>query len=82
MKIKTTKYHTLLIYPGYNVGISSYIKAELSIYDKENPNNLLNKVLYGKSLGNTDYNAGDRIADCYDTLAAYFFLNIKKKALK
>lgn len=77
--------HTLIIYPGYNVGVSSSssaIKAELSIYDKDNPDILLIKVLYGKSIGDTAYNAGDRIADCYDTLAAWLYWDIKKRALK
>ena len=77
--------HTLVIYPGYNVGVwneSSAIKAEISIYDKKNPNVLLLKALYGKSIGNTTYNAGDRIANCYNTLAASFYRDIKKRALK
>lgn len=76
---------TLIIYPGYNVGVSSSrsaIKVELSIYDKHNPDVLLIKVLYGKSSGDTAYNAGDRIADCYDTLAALLYSDIKKRALK
>lgn len=76
---------TLIIYPGYNVGVSSSrsaIKVELSIYDKHNPDVLLIKVLYGKSSGDTAYNAGDRIADCYDTLAALLYSDIKKRAFK
>ena len=76
---------TLIIYPGYNVGVSSSrsaIKVELSIYDNHNPDVLLIKVLYGKSSGDTAYNAGDRIADCYDTLAAWLYWDIKKRALK
>lgn len=67
------------------MGVSSSrsaIKVELSIYDKHNPDVLLIKVLYGKSSGDTAYNAGDRIADCYDTLAALLYSDIKKRAFK
>lgn len=77
--------HTLIIYPGYNVGVwdsPSAIKAEISIYDIKNPNVLLLKALYGKSTGNSVYNAGDRIAHCYNSLAAWLYWDIKKRALK
>ncbi len=79
------KVHTLTIYPGYNVGIvskASYVDTEISIYKKEYPDTLLLKVLYPKSYGSTAYNAGDRIARCYNTLAIDVLRSIKKKALK
>lgn len=78
-------FRTKIIYPGYNVGVSSksaYVNFEISVYSKNNPNEILLKAMSKKHYGSTAYNGGDRIAESYASAGRDFAYQIKKKALK
>lgn len=79
MLVKTT-----WIYPGYNVGVMrqpSKINATITVYEKNNPDNILFKGDINKVQGNGaagfDYNSGYRISEAYALLAKIFAKNIK-----
>ena len=81
------KIHTTWMYAGYNVGVvrhNAVINAEVTIYEKANPSNILLKGVYRKVQGNGafgfDFNSGYRISECYAKLAKNIALYIIKKA--
>ena len=81
------KIHTTKLYPGYNVGIvrhNAEIDAEVTVYEKANPTNILLKGTYkdvqGKGAMGYDFDSGYRISECYAKLAKNIAKNIIKKA--
>jgi len=81
------KIHTTWMYAGYNVGIvrhNAEINAEVTVYEKANPSNVLLKGTYKKVQGNgafgNDYDEGFRISHCYAKLAKNVAVYILKKA--
>ena len=81
------KIHTTKMYAGYNVGIvrhNAEIDAEVIIYEKGNPSNILLQGTYKDVQGNGamgyDFNSGYRISECYAKLAKNIALFILKKA--
>ncbi|WP_458627965.1 hypothetical protein [Winogradskyella sp. PC D3.3] len=84
MVIKTT-----LMYPGYNVGVwrqNAKIEATITIFETDNPDNILFSGDYTKIEGNGamgyDFNSGYRISEAYAKLAKEFAKGLKKKGLK
>lgn len=83
MNIKTS-----WIYPGYNVGVmrqNAKIDVIVTIFETENPSNVLASIQYEKVPGNGamgyDYNSGYRISESYAKLAKELAAHIKKKAM-
>ncbi len=81
------KIHTIWMYAGYNVGVvrhNAEINAEVTVYEKGNPSNILLKGTYKKVPGNgamgNDYDEGFRISHCYAKLAKNIAVYILKKA--
>lgn len=75
---------TLWIYPGYNAGTAiepAKITALITISETQNPDNILVKILFEKSigleheLGNT---LGDRISWAYEKLAKNLSMQLKR----
>lgn len=76
---------TTWIYPGYNVGVMrqpAKINATITVYDKNNPTDILYKASIQKVEGNgtmgTDYNSGYRISEGYAKLAKILAADLKK----
>lgn len=81
----TIKIHTTKLYAGYNVGIvrrNAEIDAVLTIYETENPSNVLWSGKFSRVQGNGamgfDYDSGYRISECYAKLAKEFAKMLKK----
>lgn len=78
--------HTTLMSAGYNVGVArknAMITAEITIYSKDNPDEILFQGTYSKVQGKGamghDYDSGFRISECYSKLAKEFAQLILKK---
>lgn len=81
----TMKIHTTKLYPGYNVGVwrhNSEIDATITIYETENPSNILVsgkfKDVQGAGAFGNDYDSGYRISECYAKAAKTLTKYIKK----
>ena len=81
----TIKIHTVRMYAGYNVGVvrrNAEIDAIITIYETENPSNVLLTGKYSKVQGNGamgyDFDSGYRISECYAKLAKNIAKGIKK----
>lgn len=81
------KVHTTWMYAGYNIGIvrhNAEINAEVTVYEKANPSNILLRGTYKKVPGNgafgNDYDSGFRISHCYAKLGKNVAVYILKKA--
>jgi len=81
------KVHTTWMYAGYNIGITRHnaeINAEVTVYEKANPSNILLRGTYKKVPGNgafgNDYDSGFRISHCYAKLGKNVAVYILKKA--
>jgi len=79
------KIHTTKLYAGYNVGVvrhNAEIDAVITIYEAENPSNILLSGKYKDVQGNgamgNDYDSGYRISECYAKLAKNIAKSIKK----
>ncbi len=78
MNVKTT-----WIYPGYNVvggNEPAKISAIITIFETENPTEILLKVEYTRSigLGMFDFDQGYRIAGAYEKLAKNLVMQLKR----
>ncbi|MGV6829772.1 MAG: hypothetical protein ACWA45_10285 [Flavobacteriales bacterium] len=83
----TMKVHTTLLYAGYNVGVmrqNAKIDAIITVYKKDNPDEILLSVKYTRAEGGGamgyDFNSGYRISECYAKLAKTLAKTIAKKA--
>lgn len=81
----TIKIHTTKLYAGYNVGVvrrNAEIDAVLTIYESENPSNIIWSGKFSKVQGagamGYDFNSGYRISECYAKLAKEFAKMLKK----
>lgn len=80
MNIKTT-----WIYPGYNVAAvaePAKISAIVTVFETENPTNVLFKIDFDKAIGLTqkqfDFDEGNRIARAYEKLAKNMGMQLKR----
>lgn len=83
----TMKIHTTMMWAGYNVGIvrkNSKVEVTVSVYETDNPSNVLWMATYKKVEGSGamgyDFDSGYRISEAYAKLAKTIAKNIKKKA--
>ncbi|RZJ72506.1 hypothetical protein [Flavobacterium sp.] len=80
----TIKVKTVWLYPGYGMGPSgqpSKITAIISVFETENPTNVLVSVKFDKTIGmeNRDPNKfGERISGAYEKLAKNFVMQLKR----
>ncbi len=86
MKDGNAKYtmliNTVFVYPGYNVGVwgeESKLKATITVYEAESPDNIIftTKEVYVK--GRATYNSKNRIANSYIFLARRIAAYLRRK---
>ncbi|MBD3582151.1 hypothetical protein [Flavobacterium selenitireducens] len=80
----TLSVKTKWLYPGYGIGMGgeeSKVTAILTVFETQNPSNVLLSIEFDKSIGltNKNYNDfGDRISGAYEKLAKNFAMQVKR----